>query len=128
MIKINLTGSTKRTQRYLALASTNEVFLSLDDLGQKGVNALARFTPKDTGLTADLWTYTIETDDEETTIAWHNTSEANRPGMPPIVILLQYGHADRSGGWVAGRDFIGPAIEPIFDQIATEVWERLSNE
>ncbi len=99
----------------------------LEKYGQKGVDALREATPKDTGVTADSWTYKIvEEPNGNLKIEWHNTNLAN--GWVPVAILLQYGHATGNGGYVQGRDYINPAIESIFHQLADEAWKEVSNE
>jgi hypothetical protein len=95
----------------------------LDRYGKAGVAALASATPVDTGLTARSWSYKIERSDKSVTISFHNSNIQN--GVP-IAIILQYGHGTRNGGWVEGRDYINPAIRPIFDQITTNAWREVT--
>lgn len=92
----------------------------LDKYGKAGVEALASATPKDTGLTASSWYYEIQHNKNEIIISFNNSNIQDRV---PIAILLQYGHGTRNGGWVEGRDYINPAIRPIFDNITKEAWE-----
>ena len=96
----------------------------LDKFGRAGVVALQQATPKDTGLTAASWDYKIERSSGSVRISFHNSNIQN--GIP-IAILLQYGHATRSGSFVEGRDYINPAIQPIFDQIAEDAWKEVTN-
>lgn len=93
----------------------------LDQIGKAGVEALQVATPIDTGKTAALWSYKLEMGTGRATLTFHNTNINN--GVP-IAIILQYGHATRNGGWVEGRDYINPALKPIFDSIASEVWRE----
>jgi hypothetical protein len=95
----------------------------LDRYGRAGVTALSSATPVESGLTASSWSYTIEHRDGSTTISFHNTNIQN--GVP-IAIILQYGHATGTGGWVQGRDYINPAIRPIFDQLANDAWREVT--
>ncbi len=88
----------------------------------KGVLALSEATPIDTELTANMWDYEISKSPTSATITFKNSNV--KDGVP-IVILLQYGHATRNGGYVQGRDFINPAIRPIFDRIAEEAWKEV---
>lgn len=115
-------GNFSKMDRFLARLMNREYLNILDKYGQKGVNALASATPKRTGLTAASWTYEITHNLESTTISWKNTN-ANK-GVN-IAIILQYGHGTRNGGYVAGRDYINPAIQPIFDQMAVEAWKEV---
>ena len=85
---------------------------------------LASATPKDSGLTADSWDYEITHDGKETTIAFTNSNISNGVN---IAIILQYGHGTKGGGYVAGRDYINPAIQPIFDKMANEAWREVTN-
>ena len=99
----------------------------LNKYGRRGVEALRNATPKDTGTTADSWTYEIEEESNgNLKIVWHNTYVAG--GWAPIAILLQYGHATRNGGYVQGTDYINPAIESIFNKMADEAWKEVSHE
>ena len=95
----------------------------LDKYGREGVNALASATPVESGRTADSWYYEIERSTRSASITFLN-SNVNK-GVP-IAIILQYGHGTGTGGWVQGRDYINPAIQPIFDRLADEAWEEVT--
>ena len=99
-------------------------FSDLDKFGREGVEALRAATPKDTGLTADSWYFQISERDGVISIEWLNSNLGD--DWAPIAILLQYGHATRNGGWVEGRDYINPAIQPIFDKIADRAWKEVA--
>lgn len=89
-----------------------------------GVAALSANTPTDTGETATSWQYRIIQDGRRIRIEWYNT-HVDSNGTS-IAILIQYGHGTRNGGFVQGRDFINPAMRPVFDQIANDVWKKVS--
>ena len=93
----------------------------LDKYGRKGVDALAAATPIDSGETANSWYYRIENRNGSAAISFYNSNIQN--GVP-IAIILQYGHGTRNGGWVEGRDYINPALQPIFDELAKEAWKE----
>ena len=95
----------------------------LDRYGREGVTALSSATPVDTGKTASSWEYEITHKDDSVTITFNNTNIQN--GVP-IAIILQYGHGTRNGGWVQGRDYINPAIQPVFDKIAESAWREVT--
>lgn len=96
----------------------------LDKYGKRGVEYLKEATPKDSGKTADSWTYEIVKDkDGQYEIVWSNTNVVN--GWANIAILLQYGHATRNGGFVKGTDYINPAIEKVFQGMANEAWKEV---
>ena len=95
---------------------------TLDKYGREGVRALRKATPTDTGLTAKSWSYRIVDEDGVLTIAFENSNIQN--GVP-IALIIQYGHATRNGGYVQGRDYINPAIQPIFDKILNDVWKEV---
>lgn len=120
MLSIRSSGSFKRTEDFLRRLTRGEVYSLLSRYGDDGVAALASATPIDTGLAAESWTYEVSNKGGKYTIAWSNTDMA---GTVPTVILLQYGHGTGTGGYVAGRDFINPAIRPIFDRIAADMWK-----
>lgn len=96
----------------------------LDKYGRAGVSALASATPIETGLAASSWTYEIERGGGFARIIFSNTDIEN--GFP-VAIMLQYGHGTGTGGWVEGRDYINPAIQPIFDKIADEAWREVTS-
>lgn len=95
----------------------------LDKYGKEGVEALKNATPVDTGLTAASWYYEIHNDGETAVLEFHNSNVNNYVN---IAIILQYGHGTGTGGWVEGRDYINPAIQPIFDQLAQEAWKEVT--
>lgn len=124
MIDITQRGSFDNTERYLqSVNNTAKIRSILEKYGPEGVRALSEATPKDTGLAASSWYYEIVERSDYISIRWHNS---DIEGNIPVVILLQYGHATRNGGWVEGRDFIMPAIEPIFEKIENEVSKEVS--
>ena len=123
MISFRQKGDFSKLTRFLERAK-NLVHLSdLDRYGREGVAALASATPVDTGKTAASWYYDIKINKESASITFNNSNIQN--GVP-IAIILQYGHGTRNGGWVEGRDYINPAIQPIFDKIAEEAWKEVT--
>lgn len=124
LIKVTQTGDFKRITSFLVKAGLLKVQDILRKYGEKGVEALSAATPVDTGLTASLWRYEIEGDANHAVISFHN-DHINK-GVN-IAIILQYGHGTGTGGWVEGRDYINPAIQPIFDQIANDVWREVTS-
>lgn len=123
MLSRTSSGSFNRTRKYLTSRMRGDEFRDLERFGQMGVDALSTMTPRDTSETANSWTYAISMKNGVTTISWDNT---NVNDGVKIAILLQYGHGTGTGGYVAGYDYINPAIRPIFDQIATNVWEKVT--
>lgn len=91
--------------------------------GQQGVEALVAATPIDSGETASNWTYEIKKAKGKISVGWYNN---HREGGVPVVVLIQYGHATGNGGFVQGRDFINPALQPIFDDIANKIWAEVT--
>ena len=123
MITFRQKGDFSKLTRFLEMAKEVVRVGDLDKYGREGVAALASATPVDTGLTANSWRYEIEQKKGSISISFHNTNIQN--GVP-IAVILQYGHATRNGGWVQGRDYINPAIQPIFDKIANEAWREVT--
>lgn len=123
MISFRQKGDFSKMTRFLEKAKEMIHLGDLDKYGRAGVAALASATPVDTGLTANSWFYLIEHHKGSATISFHNSNIQN--GVP-IAIILQYGHGTRNGGWVQGRDYINPAIQPLFDQIANNAWREVS--
>lgn len=121
--KITIQGDHEATNRFLKKLKEFQIRRVLEKYGQKGVSALASATPVRTGTTSRSWMYKIESNGDSHTIYWTNTNE-NR-GVN-IALILQYGHGTGRGGYVSGRDYINPAIQPIFDAIVEEAWKELS--
>lgn len=119
MIRFSHKGDFSATTNYLKRAKVNVTRQLLESYGQKGVAALSSATPVDTGLTAASWNYRVEMTKDHASIVFTNSNVQN--GVP-IAIILQYGHGTRNGGWVEGRDYINPAIQPIFDELANKAW------
>ena len=123
MITFKHKGDFSKTKKFFEKAKKGVDVKLLDKYGQAGVNALTSSTPVDTGLTALSWYYEIENKDGKIKINFCNSNIQN--GVP-IAIILQYGHGTRNGGWVVGRDYINPAIQPIFDEITKTAWKEVS--
>lgn len=123
MITFRQKGDFSKLTRYLEKAKSVVKLSDLDKYGKEGVAALASATPVDTGLTASSWSYEIKHNNGTVSISFKNSNIQN--GVP-IAIILQYGHGTRNGGWVQGRDYINPAIQPIFDKIANDAWREVT--
>lgn len=118
-------GDFKKTTKFLAFVSRgNWLKQCLMKYGQKGVDVLSEATPVDTGITANSWSYSIEVDGGSLGISWNNTS--NNKSIS-IVYLLVNGHGTGTGGWVEGRDFVTPSIQPVMDQIVNDLWEEVKS-
>jgi hypothetical protein len=124
VISFKTSGSWKNTERFLLKNSRGDFFQGLDSLAQRGVDALARATPLESGLAAQSWTYKIERSRAALTISWNNVDLEN--GFP-VAIMLQYGYATGTGGYVAGVDYINPAMRPVFDEIRDKVWKAVTS-
>lgn len=123
MIRITTSGDNKKTSRSLEKIFRGDIYSELDRYGKQGVDLLSSATPISTGLTASSWGYRIKKG-KRIGIEWFNTNAVN--GVS-VAILIQYGHATGTGGYVQGRDFINPAIRPLFDQIADEIWKKVTS-
>ena len=129
MITISHKGDFKKSIKFLNKAANvvgaeSPIRAILDKYGNQGVAALAAATPVDTGKTAASWIYEIDMTNDGYTITWSNTNVNKHVN---IALILQLGHGTRNGGYVAGRDYINPAIQPIFDQMANEAWREVTN-
>lgn len=123
MITINQKGNFEKLTKYLIKNRIVKIDPILQKYGSQGVAALQAATPKDTGLTASSWYYEIERSSGSVSIAFYNSNIQN--GIP-IAIILQLGHGTGTGGWVQGRDYINPALQPIFDNIAEQAWKEVT--
>jgi hypothetical protein len=124
MISFGLSGSTKRTESFLQKIARGDFYRGLDKWAAAGARALAAATPKDTSLASSQWSYKIEQTGSSLTISWSNNDVEN--GFP-VAVMLQYGYATGTGGYVAGRDYINPAMKPIFDAIENQVWKAVTS-
>ena len=125
MIQIIHRGDFSKVIAWLEKSKKGDTRKVLEKYGKIGVEALRNATPVDTGLTASSWRYEIAKDDTDTrwVIEFHNDNVNKHVN---IALILQYGHGTGTGGWVEGRDYINPALQPIFDQMAEEAWEEVS--
>ena len=123
MITFRQKGDFSKTTRFFEKLKGGCHLNGLDKFGREGVAALSSATPVDSGRTANSWYYKIEKTNGSTKIVFCNSNIQN--GVP-IAVILQYGHGTRNGGWVQGRDYINPAIQPIFDKIANEAWREVT--
>lgn len=115
-------GNFSKTEKFLNALSGQKYLNRLSDYGDKGVAALSEATPVDSGLTADSWTFSIIKEKGYTYLTWENTNEID--GFN-VAKALQYGHGTGGGGYVAGRDYINPAIRPVADEISEGVWKEV---
>ena len=121
-ITVNAKGSFKNLNSFLERAKHVIKISTLDKYGKMGVDALKRATPSDSGETADSWHYEIIRDEDRTSIIWGNDNVVDGVN---IALILQYGHATKSGSWVEGVDYINPALQPVFDDLARECWREI---
>lgn len=125
MIRIKQSGNFNFLERFLKRAPSIDYHRILSKYGQEGVAALASVTPIDSGDTKNSWSYEVVVSPGYSRLTWKN-SNVTSSGVP-VAILIQYGHATGNGGYVEGRDFINPAILPIFQRLADELWREVSN-
>ena len=123
MISFRQKGDFSKLTRFMERAKQVVRAGDLDKYGREGVAALASATPVETGLTANSWYYQIENKEGTIKLSFHNSNIQN--GVP-VAIVIQYGHATGNGGWVQGRDYINPAVRPIFDNITQNIWREVT--
>jgi len=124
MITFNVTGDFRAMEDSLKKISKIDILGIMESCGREGVAALSSATPTDTGLVAGTWGFDVRASRGTYAIYWTNTDiESDFP----VAIMLQYGYGTGTGGYVQGRDYINPAIRPIFDQIATKVWKAVTS-
>lgn len=123
MISFRQKGDFSKLTRFFEKAKEVVHRGDLDKYGREGVAALSSATPVDSGVTASSWSYEIVQKKGSVSIEFNNSNIQN--GVP-IAVIIQYGHGTGTGGWVQGRDYINPAIQPIFDKIANNVWREVT--
>lgn len=124
MISILVRKNGNRTRDFLYSIRNKELFRDFDRYGRMGVDALSSSTPVDSGLTAQSWKYRVIRNHRWPGIEWYNTNIVNGT---PVAILIQYGHGTRGGTYIQGRDFINPAMRPLFEQIADDIWKKVKS-
>lgn len=124
MVIVKQKGDFSKTEKFLNSISKKLYYRNLQKYAEQGVAALASATPMDSGTTANSWDYEIRQTKNSVSIYWTN-SNVNK-GVP-IAVIIQYGHGTRNGGYVQGRDYINPAMRPIFDKIAENVWKEVTS-
>lgn len=126
MFIFNEKGNFDRSEDFLRKIVNGEYIdiNILEKYGRKGVDALSSATPRRTGLTASSWDYKIVKKKGTYELSWFNTNIKN--GIP-IAIILNYGHGTSNGTYVVGRNYIQPAIKPVFDELADEIWKEVRN-
>ena len=123
MITLTSSGSFSNLERFLNKAENLDIRSVLEAGGKMGVDALSNATPVDSGLARTSWSYEVQITADGYSLVWTNDNVEN--GFP-VVIMLQYGHGTGTGGYVRGRDFINPAIKPVFDKIANDIWKAVT--
>ena len=123
MIRFRQKGDFSKATKYLEKAKKAAGMKDLSKYGKAGVAALSSATPVDSGLTASSWYYEIKNQNGRISIDFCNS---NVNDGVPIAVILQFGHGTGTGGWVQGRDYINPAIQPVFDKIADEAWREVT--
>ena len=123
-VKFEVSGGFTKPERFLNRMKRREYLNVLDEFGRDGVQALRNATPVDSGATAEAWDYEIKRTRNYTEIVWTNS---NINDGVPIAVILQYGHGTGTGGYVQGRDYINPAIRPVFDKIAEKAWKVVTS-
>lgn len=123
-MRLTSKGSFKNTELFLAKMSRRDIFRALEIQGKVGLAALERDTPRDSGVTANSWYYEVKKKGGVYTIQWSNSNIVDGVN---IAIILQYGHATGTGGYVRGIDYINPALKPVFDKISADVWKAVTS-
>lgn len=124
MIGATVSGNSDRTIKALSKMQKRNLFSDLHKYGEMGVQALAKATPVDSSFTANCWEYRITQERNGPRIEWYNT---NKVGNTSVAILIQYGHGTGTGGYVMGRDYVNPAIQPLFDKMADDLWKKVKS-
>ena len=123
MISFRQKGDFSKLDHYFERVKEAAKIGILDKYGQAGVSALSSATPVESGKTASSWYYEIKRQNGSVSLEFYNSNVNN--GVP-IAVILQFGHGTGTGGWVQGRDYINPAIQPIFDKIAEDAWKEVT--
>lgn len=124
MIILDSKGDFRKSDTFLRKLIKRDIYSSLSRYAREGVAALSSATPADSGLASSSWDYEVEVTSSGATITWTNSDVEN--GFP-VAVMLQYGYGTGTGGYVQGRDYINPALKPVFDNIANKVWKEVTS-
>jgi hypothetical protein len=124
MIRATTTGDFNKTTKFLKFMQSGDLYNGLAAYGRKGVDALSSATPLETGETSESWGFQLGRQNGRYSISWFNTHVEDGVN---IAVIIQYGHGTGTGGWVEGRDYINPAIQPVFDKIVDDIWRQVKN-
>lgn len=124
-VRVEVRGSFAKTETFLKKMASRSYLSQLSKYGPIGVSALMDATPIDTSKTSASWYYEVIDRPGYFAIHWLNANVED-PGRIPIAAIIQYGHATRGGGYIQGRDYINPAMRPIFDQIVADMWKEVT--
>ena len=125
VITVRHRGNFNHLEKFLKKMDSRTFYEILNKYGQMGVEALSAATPVDSGKTAASWTYEIRNEGGNLTLGWTNGNVSN--GWFNVALMLQLGHGTRNGGWVAGRDYINPALQGVFDRFIEEIWREVTS-
>ena len=117
------TGDLSKTEKMFKQAISKDWQQLMDHYGRIGCDALAANTPVDTGKTASSWTYKTIRTPFSITLQFHNTNVIRGVN---IALILQFGRGVPTGGFIEGRDYINPAISPLFDQMVINAWREVT--
>lgn len=126
MISAKVNQKGRKTEDWLRKIARGDFSAELSRFGEEGVRALQHATPVDSGLSARSWGYRVKKIKRGYILEWFNTDRIDGSDTP-VVILIQYGHATGNGAYIRGRDFINPAMRPVFDRITNEIWKKVRN-
>lgn len=124
IVSFRKSGDFKNTEKFMMGISKQLYLRHLEKYAIRGLEALQAATPVDTGLTRDSWGYEISFSNYGVSITWTNSNVVK--GVP-IAIILYYGHATGTGGYVQGRDYINPTLQPLFDEMAEDIWKEVKS-
>lgn len=124
MIKVVVKGDFDKLPAFLEKIRDQKHMEILEKYAKMGLDALRDATPVKTGLTASSWRYEIQNEPSKgrASIEFHNDNVNNYVN---IAIILDTGHGTGTGGWVEGKHYIDPALQPVIDQLAKEAWEEV---
>lgn len=122
MLKIKSKGNWDRTDKFFKKSVKITKIENIALFAEKCIERLKQETPKDSGITAESWDYTINIVGKRKTLYLTNSNIQN--GVK-IVILIEFGHATPSGTWVEGQNFVGPITQEVYNEIVNKTWKEL---
>lgn len=122
MIKIKQKGNFENLDKFLKKSLKIIKIDNIVPIAEECMQKLKEATPKDSGLTADSWSYEITNTQYKKILTIYNSNVVNGVN---IAFVIDVGHISNGGHWVEGKDYIEPEVLGAFNKILNNTWKEL---